>query len=95
MTKIAGSGSISQRHGSAGPDPDPDPHEICLDPEHWFQLYESYCENKLLYLYLLETFRYCLATDPDAASTPDPDPGYGSNFTLAKVKQTESNFEGL
>ena len=27
MTKIAGSGSISQRHGSADPDPDPpDPH---------------------------------------------------------------------
>ncbi len=27
MTKIAGSGSISQRHGSA--DPDPDPHQKC------------------------------------------------------------------
>jgi hypothetical protein len=29
MTKIAGSGSISQRHGSADPDPDPDPHQKC------------------------------------------------------------------
>jgi hypothetical protein len=31
MTKIAGSGSISQRHGTA----DPDPHQIVMDPEHW------------------------------------------------------------
>jgi hypothetical protein len=32
MTKIAGSGSgsISQRHGSA----DPDPHQNVMDPEH-------------------------------------------------------------
>jgi hypothetical protein len=26
MTKIAGSGSISQRHGFADPDPTPNPH---------------------------------------------------------------------
>ncbi len=32
--KIEGSGSISQRHGSA--DPDPDPHQNVIDPEHWF-----------------------------------------------------------
>ncbi len=32
MTKIAGSGSISQRHGSA----DPDPHQNVMDPQHWF-----------------------------------------------------------
>ncbi len=31
MTKIAGSGSISQRHGSA----DPDPHQNVMDPRHW------------------------------------------------------------
>jgi hypothetical protein len=30
MTKIAGSGSICQRHGSA----DPDPHQNVMDPEH-------------------------------------------------------------
>ncbi len=30
MTKIAGSGSISQRHGSA----DPDPHQNAIDPQH-------------------------------------------------------------
>ncbi len=35
MTKIAGSGSISQRHGSADPDPDPDPHQNVMDPQHW------------------------------------------------------------
>jgi hypothetical protein len=34
MTKIAGSRSISQRHGSA----DPDPHQNVMDLEHWFQL---------------------------------------------------------
>jgi hypothetical protein len=32
MTKIAGSGSISQRHGSA--DSDPDPHHNVMDLEH-------------------------------------------------------------
>ena len=32
MTKIAGSGSISQRHGSS--DPDPDPHQNVIDPDH-------------------------------------------------------------
>jgi hypothetical protein len=32
MTKIAGSGFISQRHGSADPDPDPDPHQNAMDP---------------------------------------------------------------
>ncbi len=32
MTKIAGSGSISQRQGSA----DPDPHQNVIDPEHCF-----------------------------------------------------------
>jgi hypothetical protein len=34
MTKITGSGSISQRHGSADPDPDPDPYQNVMDPEH-------------------------------------------------------------
>jgi len=33
MTKIAGSGSISQRHGSADPDPDPDTHQYVMDPQ--------------------------------------------------------------
>jgi|LakMenE18May11ns_1017448.scaffolds.fasta_scaffold8602084_1 hypothetical protein len=28
-----GSGSISQRHGSAGLDPDP--HQNVMDPQHW------------------------------------------------------------
>jgi hypothetical protein len=39
MTKIAGSGSISQRHGSADPDPDPDPPRNVMDPEHWQYMY--------------------------------------------------------
>ncbi len=33
MTKIAGSGSISQRHRSA----DPDPYQNATDPQHWTQ----------------------------------------------------------
>jgi hypothetical protein len=33
MTKIVGSGSISQWHGSA----DPDPHQNVMAPEHWSQ----------------------------------------------------------
>jgi hypothetical protein len=38
MTKIAGSGSgsISQRHGSA----DPDPHQNLMDPEHCLSDYK-------------------------------------------------------
>ncbi len=32
MMKIAGSGSISTRHGSA--DPDPDPPQNVMDPQH-------------------------------------------------------------
>ncbi len=32
MTKIAGSESISQKHGSE--DPDPDPPQNVMDPEH-------------------------------------------------------------
>ncbi len=36
MTKIAGSGSISQRYGSA--DPDTDPHKNVVDPEHCLKL---------------------------------------------------------
>ncbi len=35
MTKIAGSGSMSQRHGS--PDPDPDPLQNVMDPQHCFK----------------------------------------------------------
>jgi hypothetical protein len=33
MTKIEGSGSISQRHGSA--DPDNDAPQNVMDPQHW------------------------------------------------------------
>ncbi len=32
-----GSGSISQRHGSADLDPDPDPHQNVMDPQHCSQ----------------------------------------------------------
>jgi hypothetical protein len=42
MTKIEGSGSISQRHGSADPDPDPYRYQNVMDPQHWYKLYQSY-----------------------------------------------------
>ncbi len=34
MTKIVGSGYISQRHGSAVPVLDPDPNQNVMDPQH-------------------------------------------------------------
>jgi hypothetical protein len=40
MTKIAGSGSISQRHGSA--DPVPDQYRNVMDPEYCLKVLSSY-----------------------------------------------------
>jgi hypothetical protein len=45
MTKITGSGSISQRHGSE--DPDPDPPQNVMDPEHWLLLVRFEITNRL------------------------------------------------
>jgi hypothetical protein len=45
MTKIAGSGSNNQRHGSA----DPDPPQNVMDPEHWHRE-----EGMRLYRHLLD-----------------------------------------
>ncbi len=42
MTKIAGSGSINKRHGSADPDPDPDPLQNVMDPQHCFMVNGSF-----------------------------------------------------
>jgi hypothetical protein len=44
MTKIAGSGSISQRHGSA--DPDPDPPQNVMDPQHCIRLPDLIADEK-------------------------------------------------
>jgi hypothetical protein len=58
MTKIAGSGSISQRHGSADPDPDPDPHQNVMDPQHWSKgfycptVITSYIKNFVVELFI-------------------------------------------
>jgi hypothetical protein len=40
MMKIAGSGFISQMHGSMDLDPDPDPHQNVMDPQHCQQQWE-------------------------------------------------------
>jgi hypothetical protein len=42
MTKIAGSGSISQRHGSADPDQDPIPYQNVIIPEHCYDQYRTW-----------------------------------------------------
>jgi hypothetical protein len=39
MTKIAGSGSFSRRHGSA----DPDPYQNVMDPQHCIHVIASHC----------------------------------------------------
>jgi hypothetical protein len=56
MAKIAGSGSISQRHGSA--DTDPDPHQNVMDPQHCFN-------QNIPVIFLLEHWSgggyYCLS----------------------------------
>jgi hypothetical protein len=39
--KIAGSGSTSQRHGSA----DPDPQQNVMDPQHCFYFFSSFYFN--------------------------------------------------
>ncbi len=52
MTKIAGSGSISQRHGSA----DPDPHQNVMDPQHCGGLtaFSPFCKFELEYRMALD-----------------------------------------
>jgi hypothetical protein len=59
MTKISGSRSISQRHGSA----DPDPHQNVMDPEHWYILFGvAYTAN-------LFSFSW---SDPGGDAVPEP-----------------------
>ncbi len=49
MTKIegaeSGSGSISQRHGSA--DPDPDPPQNVMDPQHCFEEFSQNMRRRM------------------------------------------------
>jgi hypothetical protein len=63
MKKIAGSGSISQRHGSA--DPDPDPHQHVMDPEHCYQGLKStvYQLDKQNFLRLQKTLKASFAVN--------------------------------
>ncbi len=52
ITKIAGAGSISQKHGSE--DPDWDPPQNVMDPEHWFLqwlLSDMLSLNRLMLMY--------------------------------------------
>ncbi len=47
ISRIAGSGYISQRHGSE--DPDPDPHQNGKDPEHCYEYIKICCIKSNLY----------------------------------------------
>jgi hypothetical protein len=66
MTEIAGSGSISQRHGSA----DTDPYQTFMDPQHWGVPVTRVADP------------HSFDTDPDPAfwaeyrSRSNPDPGF-------------------
>jgi hypothetical protein len=60
MTKIAGSGSISQRHGSGSisqrhgsADPDPDPPQNDMGPQHCFFLNFVLLNNYRIYIYII------------------------------------------
>jgi hypothetical protein len=82
MTKIAGSGSISQRHGSAEPD---SPQNV-MDPQHWLKqnfvptlaflmLKETLLLRKVSTHFLFLTFWafvFHLTLDPDPKQEPDP-----------------------
>jgi hypothetical protein len=62
MTKIAGSGSITQRHGSA----DPDPYQNVMDPQHCVLLnlrgYRDWRKNNLTPInHTLMTLSLCVA----------------------------------
>ena len=65
MTKIAGSGSTSQRYGS--PDPDPYPPQNFMDPEHCFQGYGS----RSAWICLSRIWICICNKDPDPVSDPD------------------------
>ncbi len=56
MTKIAGSGSISQRNGSA----DPDPHQNVMDPQH--------CKKYLAWVCFFLSVRECSRKRQDVPS---------------------------
>jgi hypothetical protein len=64
MTKIAGSGSISQRHGSADPDPDLDPPQNVMDLQHCPVAYPSgpaaYAACSTIYLPILQPIFFTL-----------------------------------
>ncbi len=89
MTKIAGSGSISQRHGSA--DPDPDPPQNVMDPQHcWTRIQRIQQDGKGDVIKVLCFERCCGSairigfnanTDPDPTFylNADPDPGSQTN----------------
>jgi hypothetical protein len=69
MTKITGSRSISQRHGSA--DPDPDPPQNVMDPEHCLQI----CISILKPVFRIRIHMFLGLPDPDPlVRGMDPDP---------------------
>jgi hypothetical protein len=89
MTKIAGSGSISQRHGSA--DPDLDPPQNVMDPQHWptgsiFVIQDA--DSKKTYLRILNTVLTVKLTGKDEPATYFGT-RYGTSWTNLKFCYAE------
>jgi hypothetical protein len=79
----SGSGSISQRHGSADPDPDPDPHQNVMDLQHWSFPFKDILLYPILYTYIrtfllvyskLKIIKIVFLNKIRVASTFSPDP---------------------
>jgi len=60
MMKIAGSGSINLRHGSADPDPDLDPPQNVIDPQHCIIQMHPLWYSTILYFSASHGTRFCL-----------------------------------
>jgi hypothetical protein len=72
MTKIAGSGSISQRQGSA----DPDLQQNVLDPQHCFKVMLMYFSNSTVCSYRLRMLHlFFMHVCCNQCCGADPDPG--------------------
>ncbi len=92
LTKIAGSGSISQRYGSA--DPDLDPHQHFMDPQHWIpDIPEQFDCNQDIAAKLSCDFGYRIQTknmkvNPDIAAKLECDSG----FTIPATFESDSGY---
>jgi hypothetical protein len=71
LTKIAGSGSICQRHGSA--DPDPDLHYNVVDPQHWF-MHSLVTKYSRIYFTCTVVMHHIFGSNPGYGSAVEHNP---------------------